>query len=95
MLTSDEFRRLYRVVDKCGNAQHGLMLRLLSTPASPLSELVTSKIADVDLDAHKIPINDGKGGKDRYVPAANFDREWLGLVPSRTRQANATESMIA
>ena len=60
-----------------------------------MSELVTSKIADVDLDAHKIPINDGKGGKDRYVPAANFDREWLGLVPSRTRQANATESMIA
>jgi len=67
VLTADQFRQFYAAVDKAGNAQHGLMLRLLFYTAVRVSELVNMKVADVDLDASKIRINDGKGGKDRYV----------------------------
>ena len=56
VLTTDEFRRFYTVVDKCGNAQHGLMLRLLFYTGIRVSELVGLKVSDVDLDAHKIRI---------------------------------------
>jgi len=67
VLTADQFRQLYAAVDKAGNAQHGLMLRLLLYTAVRVSELVDMRVADVDLEANKVRINDGKGGKDRYV----------------------------
>lgn len=67
VLTEEEFRRFYAAVDKAGNAQHGLMLRLLFFTAVRVSELVNLTVADVDLEASKIRVNQGKGGKDRYV----------------------------
>ena len=67
VLTVEEFRRFYAEVDKAGNAQHALMLRLLFYTAVRVQELVNMKVADVDLEASKIRINEGKGSKDRYV----------------------------
>ncbi len=67
VLTADEFRRFYRVVDQAEDVQHGLMLRLLFYTAVRVSELCNIKVSDVDLEGCKIRINRGKGAKDRYV----------------------------
>ncbi len=90
VLNTDEFERFYEMVDRADNAQHSLMLRLLFFTAVRVSELCNMQTADVDLAANKIRINDGKGGKDRYVlfnkqfstalrthMAANPNSRWL------------------
>ncbi len=71
VLTSDEFRRFYKIVDQADDVQHALMLRLLFYTGVRVSELCNIQISDVDLEACKIRINDGKGGKDRYVLFGN------------------------
>lgn len=67
VLTTDDFRRFYEVVDRADNVQHSLMLRLLFFTAVRVAELCSIQVADVDLDDCKIRINDGKGSKDRVV----------------------------
>lgn len=67
VLTSEEFRRFYRIVDQAEDVQHSLMLRLLFFTGVRVSELCSIQVADVDLENNKIRINDGKGSKDRYV----------------------------
>lgn len=67
VLTADDFRRFYKVVDQADDVQHSLMLRLLFFTGVRVSELCSIQVADVDLDACKIRINLGKGSKDRYV----------------------------
>ncbi|MCM2371062.1 tyrosine-type recombinase/integrase [Aporhodopirellula aestuarii] len=67
VLTQDEFKRFYEVVDRASDVQHSLMLRLLFQTAVRNSELCGIQVADVDLANSKIRINDGKGSKDRYV----------------------------
>jgi integrase/recombinase XerD len=67
ILTTDEFRRFYAVVDRAEDVQHALMSRLLFYTGVRVSELCRMTVADVDLEACKIRINQGKGAKDRYV----------------------------
>ena len=67
VLTAEEFRRFYRVVDQAEDVQHALMLRLLFYTGVRVSELCNIQVADVDLEACKIRVNQGKGAKDRYV----------------------------
>jgi integrase/recombinase XerD len=67
VLTTDEFRRFYQAVDRAANAEHGLMLRLLFYTGVRVAELCAIEVADVDLEACRIRINDGKGSKDRVV----------------------------
>jgi integrase/recombinase XerD len=67
ILTADEFRRFYRVVDRAEDVQHGLMLRLLFYTAVRVSELCNIRVSDVDLENCKIRVNQGKGARDRYV----------------------------
>jgi site-specific recombinase XerD len=67
ILTTEDFRRFYEVVDRAADVQHALMLRLLFFTAVRVSELCNIEVADVDLDACKIRINGGKGDKDRFV----------------------------
>lgn len=43
------------------------MLKLLLYTAVRVSELVNIRVSDVDLDACKMFINNGKGNKDRYI----------------------------
>lgn len=90
VLTTDEFERFYKMVDRANDVQHSLMLRLLFFTAVRVSELCNIKTDDVDLQANKIRINQGKGSKDRYVLynkqfstalrthiAANPKKRWL------------------
>lgn len=67
VLTTDEFRRFYQIVDRAEDVQHALMLRLLFFTPVKVSELCNIGISDVDLEACKIRVNQGKGSKDRYV----------------------------
>ena len=67
VLSTDDFRRFYQVVDRAGDVQHSLMLRLLFYTGVRVSELCNIKVAQIDLENHKIRIEHGKGDKDRYV----------------------------
>jgi len=51
----------------------------LGRPRPQLVELVVTRIADADLDACRIRITQGKGGKDRYVPFPTAFKETLAL----------------
>lgn len=67
ILTADQFRSFYETVDRADDVQHSLMLRLLFFTGVRVSELCKFQIADVDLNACKIRVEQGKGSKDRYV----------------------------
>jgi integrase/recombinase XerD len=67
ILTTEQFRRFYQAVDRADNAQHALMLRLLFYTGVRVAELCAIEVADIDLEACRIRINEGKGSKDRVV----------------------------
>ncbi len=67
VLTADEFRRFYQIVDRADDIQHALMLRLMFYTAVRVSELCRIQVTEVDLEACKIRIEQGKNSKDRYV----------------------------
>jgi integrase len=90
ILTADDFRRFYQVVDQADDVQHALMLRLVFYTAVRVGELCRIEVADIDLETCKIRIEQGKGGKDRFVLfgksfatalrthiAAHPDNRWL------------------
>ena len=65
ILSIADLRRFFKTVQRCGNLQHELMLRLLLYTAVRVSELVNIKVSAVDADSCKIFIDNGKGAKDR------------------------------
>jgi integrase/recombinase XerD len=67
VLTQEDFRRFYAVVDRADDVQHSLMLRLLFYTGVRVSELCNMEVAQVDLEACKIRIEHGKNDKDRFV----------------------------
>lgn len=67
VLTADEFRKFYKVVDQADDVQHALMLRLIFYTGVRVSELCGVLVSEVDLENCKIFVNQGKGSKDRYV----------------------------
>jgi hypothetical protein len=67
VLAADAFRRFYEVVDQTDDVQHSLRLCLLFDSGVTVSELCNIEVSDIDLDACKIRINQGKGSKDRHV----------------------------
>jgi integrase/recombinase XerD len=90
VLTSDDFRRFFEVLDRSEDVQHSLMIRLLFFTGMRVSELCNTEVRDVDLEACRIRVNQGKGRKDRTVLfgksfavalrthiASNPDNRWL------------------
>lgn len=67
VLTAEQFRRFFEIVDRAEDVQHALMLRLLFFSGVRVSELCNMQIGDVDLEACKIRIVQGKGSRDRTV----------------------------
>lgn len=67
LLTEAQLRAFYEAIDKADKIQHQILLRLLFYTAIRVAELCAIKVADVDVAAGKIFIDDGKGSKDRYV----------------------------
>jgi len=67
ILSLVELKKFFKTVQKCGDLQHELMLKLLLYTAVRVSELVSIRVKDVDIDDCKIFINSGKGNRDRYI----------------------------
>ncbi len=71
LLSLAELKKFFKTVQKCGDTQHELMLKLMLKlmlyTAVRVSELVNIRVSDVDLDGCKIFIDNGKGSKDRYI----------------------------
>jgi integrase/recombinase XerD len=67
LLSSAELKKFFKTVQKCGDLQHELMLKLLLYTAVRVSELTNIRVSDVNIDACKIFIDNGKGSKDRYI----------------------------
>ncbi len=67
LLSAADLKKFFKTVQKCGDIQHELMLKLLLYTAVRVSELVNIRVADVDFDACKIFVDNGKGSKDRYI----------------------------
>lgn len=67
ILPEASLKRFYEAIERGGNLQHEIMLKLLFYTAVRVSELVNIRVDDVDLDACKIFIDSGKGDKDRYI----------------------------
>ncbi len=55
------------------------MIKTLLYTGVRVSELVSIRTADVDLDRCRIRIEQGKGAKDRYVPYPAAVKETLAL----------------
>ena len=62
-------QELARLFDGCQNLKHRVMLRLLYSSGLRRNELLYLKIEEIITDdgKHRVRINKGKGGKDRYT----------------------------
>jgi integrase len=67
LLPDASLKNFYETVDKSGNLQHQILLRLLFYTAVRVSELTGMAVDDVDIEARKIFIASGKGDRDRYI----------------------------
>lgn len=67
LLPEAELKKFFRVIQRCGNLQHEIMLKLLFFTAVRVSELAGIRISDIDFDNCRIFIEQGKGKKDRYI----------------------------
>jgi integrase/recombinase XerD len=77
--TEAEIRAFYDAVWKARRAGDVILIKTLLYTGVRVSELVRIRIADVDLDACRIRITQGKGGKDRVVPFPAAFKETLAL----------------
>ncbi len=87
--TEDEIRRFYNAV---WNARRGgdiVLVKTLLYTGARVSELVAIRADDVDLDACRIRITQGKGAKDRYVPFPESFKETLALHVQALRAKRA------
>ena len=67
VLPETSLTRFFDAIRQGGNLQHEIMLKLLFYTAIRVSELVSIRVEQIDLDACKIFIAHGKGDKDRYI----------------------------
>jgi integrase len=67
LLPESSLRAFYDAIQRGGNLQHEIMLKLLFYTAVRVSELTRIQVDDLDLEACKIFIESGKGAKDRYI----------------------------
>ena len=67
ILPEAALQRFFETIQRAGNLQHEIMLRLLFYTAVRVSELASIRVLDIDLDGCKIFIDQGKGAKDRYI----------------------------
>ena len=107
ILTSEDFRRFFEVLDRSDDIQHSLMLRLLFFTGMRVSELCNTEVKDVDLESCRIRVNQGKGGKDRTVLfgksfavalrthiASHPDNRWLFQTRRNTRYSTRRVQQI-
>ena len=67
ILPDATLKKFFEAVDAADNLQHQILLRLLFYTAVRVRELVNIRVDDLDIEAHKIFIAQGKGSRDRYI----------------------------
>ena len=87
--TEAEIRAFYHAVRKARRASDVILIKTLLYTGIRVSELVRIRITDVDLDACRIRITQGKGGQDRVVPFPAGFKETLALHIDGQRRAGA------
>jgi integrase len=96
MPTEAEIRAFYDAGWKARRASDVILINTLLYTGVRVSKLVRIRIADVDLDACRIRITQGKGGKDRVVPFPPAFKETLALhIDAQRRPARCSCSSRA
>ena len=85
--TEDEIRRYYQTVWQARRGPDLVLIKTLLYTGVRVAELVAIGLDDVDLDACRIRITNGKGGKDRVVPFPHTFAETLALHIADRRKA--------
>jgi len=88
--TEEEVRRYYETVWTARRSGDIVLIKTLLYTGVRVAELVRIGLADVDLDACRIRVTQGKGAKDRVVPFPSAFKETLALHIGARRQARAT-----
>jgi len=88
--TEEELRQFYQVVWQTRNFADMVLIKTLFYTGVRVSELVSIRLADVDVERCQIRITRGKGGKDRQVPFPVSFRELLALHMQRMQEKQAT-----
>jgi integrase/recombinase XerD len=87
--TEEEMRAFYQQVWQARKFTDMVLIKTLFYTGVRVSELVTIRLQEVDLERCQIRIQQGKGGKDRVVPFPHAFRELLGLHIQQMRQKEA------
>ena len=87
--TEAEIRAFYQAVWTARRTSDIVLIKTLLYTGVRVAELVRIRLADVDLDACRIRITRGKGGKDRQVPFPASFKEALALHIDHQRTAGA------
>ena len=88
--TEHEIRSFYEAVWNGRRVQDVVMIKTLLYTGVRVSELISIRLGDVDLDSCRIRIEQGKGKKDRYVPFPATFKEALALHIDAQRKAGAS-----
>ena len=88
--TEAEIRRYYDTVWTARRTGDIVLIKTLLYTGVRVAELVKIRLGDVDLDACRIRIAQGKGGKDRYVPFPAPFKETLALHIAAAQDKGAT-----
>ncbi len=88
--SEDEIRRYYQAVWRARNFGDMVLIKTLLYTGVRVSELVTIRLAEVDLDRCQITVIQGKGGKDRVVLFPASFKETLGMHMARMHEKGAT-----
>jgi integrase/recombinase XerD len=88
--TEAEIRRYYDTVWTARRTADIVLIKTLLYTGVWVAELVRIRRDDVDLDACRIRITQGKGHKDRYVPFPDSFKETLALHLDATKDKGAT-----
>jgi integrase/recombinase XerD len=87
--TEEEIRIFYQQVWQARKFSDMVLIKTLFYTGVRVSELVTIRLQEVDLERCQIRICLGKGGKDRMVPFPRAFRELLGLHMQQMHQKEA------
>lgn len=87
--SEDDIRRFYQAVWNCRNFADMVLIKTLFYTGVRVSELVSIRIIEVDVERCQICITRGKGNKDRLVPFPSSFRELLALHMEQMRAKGA------
>jgi len=88
--TEEEIDKYYQAVWKSRNMKYVVIVKTLIYTGARVSELISIKLSDVDLDNYQIRITKGKGGKDRIVPFPKAFVEVLAVHMESAKKEKAT-----